>query len=133
MRRRILLARIEHADRPQLTYTLVKKRERLVFYLNVGKRKVRVASISARYSDDVLSYALKLAGQANDGRIVLSEEAGDRLFLYIRVRPLISEDRALNLKRTLSRLEPVELWFWAWKMREEPMRAASAFMRLYGV
>jgi hypothetical protein len=99
----------------------------------VGRRKVRVASTSSKFFEDLNYFANKLEKREDEDQILLSEEEGDKLLIFMRIRPFISQDKIVNLVRAITKLEFPELWFWAWKMREEPRRAPAAFVRLYGV
>lgn len=123
----------ERVERPEITYSLIRKNSRAYLYLNVGRKSVRIASISVKYFEDVMSFATKLAKKIGENQALLNEENGDRLLIFMRVRPIISYDRVVRLKKVITNLEPAELWFWAWKMRVEPRRAPAAFVKLYGV
>jgi len=123
----------KRVKRPEITYSLIRKNSRAYLYLNVGRKSVRIASISVKYFDDVMSFATKLAKKIGENRAILNEENGDKLLIFMRVRPIISYDRVVRLKKVIANLEPAELWFWAWKMRVEPRRAPTAFVKLYGV
>lgn len=123
----------EKVERPEITYSLIKKNSRVYLYLNVGGKSVRIASISVKYFEDVMSFAAKLAKKIGENQAILNEENGDKLLIFMRVRPIISYDRIVRLKKVITSLESTELWFWAWKMRVEPRRAPSAFVKLYGV
>lgn len=124
----------EKVERPEITYSLTRKKNNRVYLsLNVGSKSVRIASISIKYFEDVMSFATKLAKKISEKQAILNEENGDKLLIFMRVRPIISYDRIVRLEKVITNLEPAELWFWAWKMRAEPRRAAAAFVRLYGV
>jgi hypothetical protein len=124
---------LEKAEGSEITYSLVKRAGRAYLYLNVGRRKVRIASTSSKFFGDLDHFASKLEKRKDEDQILLDEEEGDKLLIFMRVRPFISQDRIVNLIKAITKLEFPELWFWAWKMREEPRKAPAAFVRLYGV
>jgi hypothetical protein len=124
---------LEKVEKSEIVYSLVKRADRAYLYLNVGRRKVRVASTSSKFFEDLNYFASKLEKREDEDQILLSEEEGDKLLIFMRIRPFISQDKIVNLVRAITKLEFPELWFWAWKMREEPRRAPAAFVRLYGV
>jgi len=123
----------EKVEKSEIKYSFIKKKSRAYLYLNVGRKSVKIASISVKYFEDVMNFAAKLGKKMDDNQAILNGESGDKLLIFMRVRPIISHDRIVKLKKVINNLEPVELWFWAWKMREEPKRAPAAFVRLYGV
>jgi len=118
----------------RVMYSLLKKGNKVCLYLNVGRRDTRIACTSEKYAPDIVEYAAKLSREVHENRIVLDEESGDRVLIYMRTRPILqSYSRVVKLQKVITKLEIAELWFWAWKIREEPRRAPVAFIRLYGI
>jgi len=132
--KRLLDTLLEELGKPRVVYSLLKKGNKVCLYLNVGRRDTRIACTSEKYASDIFEYAAKLSREVYEDRIVLDEESGDRVLIYMRTRPIIkSYSRAVKLQKVITKLEIAELWFWAWKIREEPRRAPVAFIRLYGI
>jgi len=131
---RLLGTLIEELGKPRVMYSLLKKGNKVCLYLNVGRRDTRIACTSEKYAPDIVEYAVKLSREVYEDQIVLDEESGDRVLIYMRTRPIIkSYSRVVKLQKVITKLEIAELWFWAWKIREEPRRAPVAFIRLYGI
>jgi len=132
--KRLLDTPFEEFGKSKVMYSLLKKRNKVCLYLNIGRRDTRIACTSEKYAPDIVEYATKLSREVYENQIVLDEESGDRVLIYMRVRPIIqSYSRLMKLQKVVTKLETAELWFWAWKMREEPRRAPVAFIRLYGI
>jgi len=131
---RLLDTLFEEFGKLRVMYSLLRKGKKICLYLNIGRRDTRIACTSEKYALDIVEYATKLSREVYEDRIVLDEESGDKVLIYMRVRPILqSYSRVVKLQKVINKLEIAELWFWAWKIREEPRRAPVAFIRLYGI
>jgi hypothetical protein len=105
-----------------------RNNKKCTLYFHTADLRIKMASIDSRYEE----IPIKLLKDLETSTTNIEDETGDRMFVLMRTLPSTSHSKMRLLIELVQTLDPVDVYYWAWKFGNENQNVvASALRKLF--